>query len=460
MNGVTVEAFLKAFSILSAFLLIGMILRAKAVFLQKLYLPASVIGGTIALILGPNVLNLMPLSEDIMGLTSNFPAKLFGIVIAAMPMCASKLKKEDLKTKMDIWTIAGILCLMGALQVAIGLAVNVCSQMLGHSVYAGFGTEMFMGFCGGHGLGAIVGSYFQGLGQDYWETAQGVAMSCATVGLVGGIISGTIVINYAIRKGKTHYVKNAADISEDMRTGLYQPGSQPELGKETTNPGAIDTLTLHFGLIMLAVGAGYVMYYLVHLYGVPFLSDFDSWVFMLIAMYILWAAVRALKLDQYFDENIKNRIQGILTDYIVIAAIMTMPLDLVLQNFVPLAASCLIGIVVTVFGIWFLSQRFMTEDPVEKAMGPMGMMTGDFITGVLLLKMVDPEMRSSALPDFSIAYTINTFYSLALLAFIYPFIVNYGAGASLIAMLIQAVVFLLLTVISGKIGWKLKGNRK
>lgn len=96
-------------------------------------------------------------------------------------------------------------------------------------------------------------------------------------------------------------------------------------------------------------------------------------------------------------------------DVWTIAAIVTMPLDLVLQNFVPLAASCLIGIVVTVFGIWFLSQRFMTEDPVEKAMGPMGMMTGDFITGVLLLKMVDPEMRSSALPDFSLAYTINTF---------------------------------------------------
>lgn len=96
-------------------------------------------------------------------------------------------------------------------------------------------------------------------------------------------------------------------------------------------------------------------------------------------------------------------------DVWTIAAIMTMPLDLVLQNFMPLAASCLIGIVVTVFGIWFLSQRFMTEDPVEKAMGPMGMMTGDFITGVLLLKMVDQEMRSSALPDFSLAYTINTF---------------------------------------------------
>lgn len=459
MNEVTVEIFLKSFAILSAFLLLGMVLRAKVGFLQKLYLPASVIGGTIALLLGPNVTNLMPLSEDIMGLTSNFPAKLFGLVIAAMPMCASKLKKEDLKTKMDIWTIAGILCLIGALQVVIGLAVNVISQAIGHPTYAGFGTEMFMGFCGGHGLGAIVGSYFQGLGQDYWETAQGIAMSCATVGLVGGIVSGTIVINYAIRKGKTRYVKDIADISEDMRTGLYAPEAQPQLGRETTNPGAIDTLTMHFGLIMLAVGAGYIAYYFVHLYSVPFLSDFDSWVFMLIAMYAIWAIVRAMHADKYFDENIKNRIQGILTDYIVIAAIMTMPLDLVLQNFAPLAASCLAGIVVTVLAIWFLSQKLMTEDPTEKAMGPMGMMTGDFITGVLLLKMVDPEMKSNALSDFSIAYTINTFYSLALLAFIYPFIVNHGAGASLAAMLIQTVILLILTIISGKIGLKLKNEK-
>ena len=55
---------LKAVAILGVFLLIGAFLRAKAPFFRKLLLPASVIGGFLALIVGPRVLNLIPFSED------------------------------------------------------------------------------------------------------------------------------------------------------------------------------------------------------------------------------------------------------------------------------------------------------------------------------------------------------------------------------------------------------------
>lgn len=48
MDGITVITFLRTTAILAALLLIGMLLRAKISWMQKLYLPASVIGGTIA----------------------------------------------------------------------------------------------------------------------------------------------------------------------------------------------------------------------------------------------------------------------------------------------------------------------------------------------------------------------------------------------------------------------------
>ncbi|MGN0715683.1 MAG: sodium/glutamate symporter, partial [Anaerovoracaceae bacterium] len=416
MDGITVITFMRTLALLSLLLMAGMVLRAKVSWLQKLYIPASVIGGTLGLILGPELLDIIPVSDEVFAVATDLPARAFGFVIAGLPMCAHKMKKSELKAKIDIWTMTGILCAVGALQVAIGLGVNVVSQWTSNPTYAGFGTEMMMGFCGGHGLGAIVGSYFQGLGQDYWETAQGVAMSCATIGMVGGILLGTIVINYAIKKKKTNYVRDISEISEDMRCGLYaDEEKRPVFGNETTNPGAIDTLTLHIALLGLAVGLGYIVSDFVYAHEVPFLKDFDSWVFMLIAMYVIWPIVRAVGADKYFDERIKSRIEGFITDFIVAAAIFTMPLDMVLANIAPLAASCLIGLLGTVGVVWFFSQRYMTEDPTEKAMGPMGMLTGDFITGVLLTKMIDPEMKSNSLSDFSIAYTLNTFYMLALL---------------------------------------------
>lgn len=270
---------------------------------------------------------------------------------------------------------------------------------------------------------------------------------------------GTIMINYAIKKKKTNYVKDVSEISEDMRCGLYlDEKKRPIFGSETTNPGAIDTLSLHITLLGLAVGVGYIVSDFAYSYEIPFFKDFDSWVFMLIAMYIIWPIVRAVGADKYFDEKVKSHIEGFITDFIVTAAIFTMPLDMVLANIVPLAASCIIGLISTVGLVWFLSQKYMSEDPTEKAMGPMGMLTGDFITGVLLTKMIDPEMKSNALSDFSIAYTLNTFYMLALLAFIYPFIVNHGALSAFFAMVPQVIFFIILAVAVGKIGQKMRNS--
>ena len=63
---------------------------------------------------------------------------------------------------------------------------------------------------------------------------------------------------------------------------------------------------------------------------------------------------------------------------------------------------------------------YLSKDWIEKSMGPLGMLTGDFITGVLLTRMVDPDFKSEAMGDFSIAYSINTFYCVAMLAILFP----------------------------------------
>lgn len=53
-------AILKSFGVFSILLLLGSFLRAKIPLFQKLYLPACVIGGFIGLIVGPNILGIVP----------------------------------------------------------------------------------------------------------------------------------------------------------------------------------------------------------------------------------------------------------------------------------------------------------------------------------------------------------------------------------------------------------------
>src|SRR5690625_7402671 len=88
-----ITAFLRAvfftFIVISIFLLMGTFLRAKVKMLQKLFLPASVIGGFIGLLLGPIVLKeyaIIPLPEDWIVIASLLPCLLIVAVLSAVAL--------------------------------------------------------------------------------------------------------------------------------------------------------------------------------------------------------------------------------------------------------------------------------------------------------------------------------------------------------------------------------------
>lgn len=453
MTGAQIDIFLKSLACIGVFLVLGTFLRAKVKLLQKLYLPACVIGGVIGLVLGPRMLDILPISDEIITTTSNLPGRLFGIMIAAMPMCASKLKKGEIFKRLDSITIALVITMIGALQFTIGFLVNVACSTFGWKIYAGYGTELFQGFCGGHGTAAAIGVYFEQLGQDYWEAAQGVGMTFATLGMVGGILIGVCLINIAARKGWTNYVSDPDNLPEEMKIGLYrEQEGRPIAGHLTTAGGSIETFSLHLALIFVALAVGYGISYIIKTYEIPYLIYMSNWFWGLAAMYIIWPIVRALGYDRYFDAAVKSRITGTVTDFIVTAAIISMPISVIIEYWVPILITAVLGFAITVVGILVLQKHLLKEDWFEKSVGPLGMMTGDFITGVLLTRMVDPDLKSNAMSDFSIAYSLNTFYCVALAAVIYPYIVTKGAlsaalftGTHALILAVALVVFVAAT---------------
>ena len=425
MTGLQIDILLKTMAIIGVLLVVGTILRAKVKLFQKLFLPACVIGGTIGLILGPRMLGILPISEEIMTTASNMPGRLFALIIAAMPMCAVKLKKGELLKKFDAINMGIIITLVSALQFAIG-------------------------FCGGHGTASTVGGIFENLGESYWEVAQGVSMTFATIGMVAGILLGIAVLNLLSRKGYTNYVSNPNNLPEEIKTGLYKrKEEQPSFGRITTAGGAIDTLGLHLAFIFLDIGIGYFIYGVIKKYEIPYLTSLSSWFWMLIAMYIIWPITCKLGCDKYFDSDVKSRIQGCVTDFIVTAAIMSMPISMIAEYWLPLLVTSVLGFAVTVPTILLLNKKFLREDWVEKSMGPLGMMTGDFITGVLMTRMVDPDFKSNAMSDFSIAYTLNTFYCVVMVALIFPYVVANGAVSAFLFTGSHAVILAVLLVVFG-----------
>ena len=70
------NALLIDFAIVSLLLVVGQFIRAKVKFIQSLFLPASVIAGVIALILGPQFLDILPFSDSVSSYTNLLVAML------------------------------------------------------------------------------------------------------------------------------------------------------------------------------------------------------------------------------------------------------------------------------------------------------------------------------------------------------------------------------------------------
>lgn len=418
-------AILKSFGVFSILLLLGSFLRAKIPLFQKLYLPACVIGGFIGLIVGPNILGIVPFSENTMSIASSLPNVFIIPVLSAIPMCLNlrtdkKSSGNPLLRSNDILVIAFLEAAFMMLQMAVGSGATFLCGLAGANTYDGMGLEMAMGFAGGHGTAASLGSTFEQLGSPWWEAAQGNAMMTATAGLIGGILLGIVLINHAAKKGYTTQITSAAETSREMRVGFYQKDdSFPSLGRQTTVANNIETLTFHIALLLVASLGAYGLVALAKLTGISLLTSLPIWLYGMIAMLILWVGITMLGLDYLFDEGVKNKLTGLLSDYLIVAAIMSIPVSLLADYWVVLLVVIALGLIITPLVNWFICKKLLRTNWFEKSLGLLGANCGVFVTGMLLIKMADPDLRSDALNDYSMGYTIGSlmvtpFFALAM----------------------------------------------
>jgi len=415
----TIVLFIKALGIFSGFLMLGTFLRAKVPVFQNLYLPASVIGGFIALILGPNVLNTLPFSEDVMAIASSLPSVLITPVFAAIPMCLS-IRKGDtnaFRKSNDIIIMTFLLGGFFMFQCMLGILAAMGCRLLGINTYDVMGLELAYGFNGGHGMAASLGSALQDFGNPNWQAAQDAAMTTATVGLIGGIVLGIVIINYGIKKGYTSQVTSAAKASDEMRTGLYGRDAElPVMCRQTTVPNSIETLTLHLGLIIAVSAVGYVLEDVLGKIDNIIFASMSAFFYAMIVMLVIWRIICMLGWDHHFNEAVKDKISGTITDFIVVAAIMGINVKILSTYWAALLITCVLGLVVTPLCILMVCKKFLRTNWFEKALGAIGANTGVFVTGILLIKMVDPDIKTDALTDYSVGGTLCNLYAMPMIS--------------------------------------------
>lgn len=406
-------------------------MRAKVPLFRRWLLPASVIGGVIGLLLGPGIWgDRAPLafSADWISFWEALPVILIVPVFSAAPLGTGMdpgVKKRRVRDMAPaVLLMTGIFALGGSIQYILGYGTNLVITAIRPEtgLYRTFGYELPQGFAGGHGTATAVASIFQDFGLPWWQTAQGVALTMATIGLIGGMLLGIFFINRAVAKGQTQLLGKSGSIDRETLQGYTRDiDKQKSLGRETVVSSSIETITVHLTILLIASGLAYILSARMRVWFPQIYLP--VWFYALLLMYAINFIMLKLKLQWLIDRKVKARITGTLSDFAIAAAIMTLPVKAVSAYIVPIVIMSVVGFVGTYFVTFPLFRRtFKGDFAFERAIMSWGHNTGVMITGMTLLKITDPEYESPVLSDFSMGFALISLISLVISPIDYNFL--------------------------------------
>ncbi|WP_410508676.1 sodium/glutamate symporter [Methanosarcina hadiensis] len=412
-----------SFLILGIILLIGKWIRVITPGLQKLFIPSSLIGGFLALILGPQVLgNLVEwlgYENGIFALLSGgiFPEDML-TVWAALPglfiniIFATLFLGKKLPGIREIWNIAGP-------QVAFGQSVAWGQYVFGILITILILTPLFeidpvagalieIGFEGGHGTAAGMASTFEEVG---FPEGADLSIGLATVGLLFSVILGILLLNYGVRTGKSVILLNPDEISlkKSEQAGIVDFDARESAGKITTRPESIEPLSLHFAYVGVAIGIGYVILQALQLIeelawgrttGIYLLEHMPLFPLAMIGGIILEIFLDRFDKYKTLDRNLMMRIQGFSLDVLIVSAIATLSLEAISGNLAPFIILSIVGVLWNVIAFLLLAPRMIPSYWFERGIGDFGQSMGMTASGLLLMKIADPNNRSPALESF------------------------------------------------------------
>ena len=402
--------------LISLLLLLGKFLRAKVRLIQRLFIPPSLIAGLFGLLLGPELLGWLPLSGNL----GTYAGILIALVFSCIPLTSAGKKTSDGNSRVGrMWAYsqAGML-----LQWALGGALGLWVLSRIWPVNGAFGLSMPAGFCGGHGTAAAIGESFANYGV---EEMQSLAMTAATVGIIASVVIGMWLITWGAEHGKTKFICAYESLSPELRTGILPPDKRTSMGLASFSAISLDSMTFNFAMVALIALGGYGLAKLISWAWPALMLPVFSCAFI-VGLLVRWFLSR-VKVEEHLSKPIIGHLSGAFTDYLVAFGVASIRLEIVGHYIVPLLILLAVGLLLTLFYVFWVGARIHRSYPFEKSIFTWGWFTGTMAMGIALLRITDPESKSGCLDDYAFAYLYIAPVEIALVS-LSPLAFAYGFG--------------------------------
>ena len=379
-----------AFAFLSALLLLGVALRAKIGFLQRYLVPGCLIGGTLGLVLMHlKIFRIEPYTLETLAY------HLFNVSFISVGLTGDNQVDgtgyEGKKFKGPGW-MALMQGVTFPLQAVVGGATVLLLGVFGLKLFPTFGFLVPLGFNEGPGQALSLGKAWESVGFAHGAT---LGLSLAMLGYFFGFFVGVPLVNRGLRKGRAAF--GPAKLPRGFLAGFFHKDEVKEsAGRLTMHSGNVETIAFQAALVGCVYG---VTYTLISLLGSIVPDDVSKilWGFFFIIGLIIALMVKGgmsrLGIHYLADAGVQRRITGWSVDYMVVATVAAIQMKIVWAYILPISLAGLVAGILTTAVVVSCGGRLPAYS-LERTAAIYGVVTGTVTTGLLLLRILDPDFKT------------------------------------------------------------------
>ncbi len=397
--------------------LIANILRRKIGFFRNSLIPTAVLGGFI--LFGLKLAGLVHINGEF------FEAITYhGIALGFIALSLRVPDKQSQSGKGTGLKSGAIIVSSYLLQGLVGLIVSIgLAYTVMPDLFKASGILLPMGYGQGPGQANNIGTTYESLG---FAGGRSFGLALAAAGYISACVVGVIYLTVLERKKKLVRSKFSGEMGQ-LTIDDFQAENEIPISESVDKLSVQVAIVLFVYMLTFGVTALLTSFFDAYIPAVGELLNSLLWGFnfmigsgLAIATRLFMRLLRkkSIMQRQYQSNFLLSRISGLAFDVMIVAGIASINIEDLKGLWIPFTIMAVLGAIVTLIHVTKASKKVYRSYYFEGMISMYGMMTGTISSGVLLLREVDPELKTPAANNLVVGSSFAIMLGIPMLVFV------------------------------------------